>query len=196
MKKIISSLFVASFLITGVASAQMGMMGNTQNSATTSQQNQTPTIDSATQDIYKSQGVDTLSKINCSKITDSQFQTLGDAYMGNGITEQQHTAMENMMGGDGSPTVNQAHINMGRAYLGCWANYNSAPSTMGMMGNTAINSNYPMNYASNYRMMGNPYMMNGYHGGFVWFGLLTMVLVWVFLILSIIALIRWLSRNK
>ncbi len=39
-------------------------------------------------------------------------------------------------------------------------------------------------------------MMGGYNGGYYWFGWVTMILVWALLILGIIALVRWLKKNK
>jgi hypothetical protein len=63
--------------------------------------------------------------------------------MGYGITEQQHTAMENMMGGDGSTNVQQVHMNMGRTYIGCPLNPNYAATMMD--GNR---SNGMMSYSS------------------------------------------------
>jgi hypothetical protein len=197
-KKILSALLVASFFIVGTASAQMmgnnGMMGYTQNATTSVMQSST--INTALQDIYKTQNISAQNKINCSKVVDDQYEKLGDAVMGYGITEQQHTAMENMMGGEGSATVKQAHINMGRSYVGCWANYNSAPSMVGMMGSSGSNNDYPTGYNSNSGMMGYyPSMMGGHYGGYAWFGGITVLLVWGFLILAIIALLKWLNKK-
>lgn len=194
MKKTYGILLVATFLIAGTASAQMGMMrysgGNNTATASTTQSS---TISTALQAMYTSQNITNQSQIICSKITDTQFENLGDAVMGYGITEQQHTAMENMMGGEGSATLTQAHINLGRSYLGCWANYSSGP--MPMMG--LYGSSTPSNYIQmGNRSTGTWEMMNGYYGGDNnWFDWITKILVLVFLGLGIAALIKWL-RNK
>ncbi len=196
MKKIYSVFLVATFFIAGTASAQMGMMNySSGNNAVTASTTQNSTISTALQAIYATQNINSQSQIICSKLTDTQFEKLGDAVMGYGITEQQHTAMENMMGGEGSATLTQAHINMGRSYIGCWANYSSAP--MPMMG--LYGSSTPTNY---YSMMGNRSygnwgMMSGsYADGYNnWSNWITMILAWVFLGLGIAALIKWL-RNK
>lgn len=200
MKKIIGAIFVSGFLLVSTAYADTSTMGNmmnsTENTAVSTQQNQTPTIESVMQDIYKTQNISSQNQTNCSKVSDDQYEKLGDAIMGNGISEQQHTTMENMMGGEGSATVKQAHINMGRSYLGCWANYNATPSTMGMMGNASEQSNYTNSGSMQEGMLGNYSMMGGLHRGFAWFCAITMLLVWGFLILAIIALLKWLRKNR
>ena len=192
MKKLFIAIFVASFLVAGTASAQIGMMrfwpGN--NSAT--RQNPSTDIDTALQDIYKAQNVSSRSKIDCSKVTDDQFEKLGDAVMGYGISEQQHTAMEQMMGGEGSATLKQAHITMGRSYLGCWANYNSGPVRRPMMEYYGLSNGQPVNYFSSGGMMG----WSSTVGGYYWTGWITTALIWILLILFIAALVRWLKKTK
>ncbi|MEO8065812.1 MAG: hypothetical protein ABI643_03085 [Candidatus Doudnabacteria bacterium] len=183
MKKLLLVLFAAGVLVAGPVFAQMGMMGSGSNTA----QIDNAKIEAALQDIYKSQNVTSTTQVNCSKVTDAQFEKLGDASMGYGITEQQHTAMENMMGGEGSATLMSAHINMGKAFLGCWAGYNSAPVAMGMMGN------YGSAGFSNSGMMGRGHM--GFKGDFGWVHGITMILVWLLLALGIAALVKWLRKH-
>lgn len=194
MNKIISIAFIAaSLFIAGTASAQMGMMGDYwQNNSAASNPSQNTELNNALQDIQKTQNVDSAARVDCSKVTDDQFEKLGDAYMGVMLpNEQQHETMDNMMGGEGSASLRQAHINMGRSYLGCWSNYNSGPVFMPMMGGLGMMSGigasgnfYPAN-----GMMGWPSMM----GGYAWFGWINMILVWVLLVLAIAGLIKWLK---
>ena len=135
MKKLAILFVISGFLMmAGTASAQVGMMyGSSVDNSTVTSSNQTVTIASVLKDVDVTQGVTDQSKLVCAKVTDDQFEKLGDAVMGSGITEAQHTAMENMMGGEGSATLKQAHITMGRSYLGCWGGYNSGPVYMPMM---------------------------------------------------------------
>lgn len=208
MKKLIGILSVVGFLVVGVgtASAQMGMMRYVgQNSYVAVQPDPSSTIGLALQDIYNSQNITSQNQVACAVVTDAQFEKLGDAVMGYGITEQQHTAMENMMGGEGSVTLKQAHINMGRSYLGCWGNYKSGPVGVPMMG-YFNGSGTPTSYGQTSGYYGNPWgmmgyglnsgwgMMGNYYGGYSGFGWITMVLVWALLILGIIALVRWLKK--
>lgn len=184
MKKIVFSILTVEFLaLAGTASAQVGMMGGywQGNTAPTIQNQQ---LNDAAQSIFKNQNVSSQSQLDCSKVTDDQFEKLGDSYMSVMLpNEQQHQAMENMMGGEGSLSLKQAHINMGRSYLGCWSNYNSGPVYMPMMGGTMGGFNSGWN------------MMNGY-GGFSGFGWITTVLIWVLLILGIIAAVKWIRKKQ
>ena len=180
MKKSIGILFVASFLLTTNVGAQLGTVNRTYSNAN---------ITAALQDIYSTQNITDQSKVSCSKVTDVQFEKLGDAVMGSGISEQQHAQMENMMGGEGSATLDRAHLTMGRSYLGCWANYNSGPVNISMM-NGNLSSNYSESANRPWRMMGDS------HGDYFWLGSVTMVLFWVLLILSIVALVKSLKKNK
>jgi hypothetical protein len=192
MKKMFFSVLAVGFLaIAGVASAQMGMMGNYWQSGNTTQLTQSQEVNNTLQDIYKSQNVSSQGQVDCSKVNDDQFEKLGDAYMGVMLPNpQQHEVMDNMMGGEGSSSLRLAHINMGRSYLGCWSDYNSGPVYIPMMG-------------GGYGMMGGDYnnsyypgsMMGGYFGSYSWFGLITMLLLWALLVLGIVMAVKWLRKK-
>lgn len=199
MKRIIVSVFVVGFLaLAGTASAQMGMMGNYWQTGSQAQPAQSEELNNVLQSIYRSQNVGSQAQVDCSKVTDDQFEKLGDAYMGVMLpNEQQHEAMDNMMGGEGSASLRQAHINMGRSYLGCWSDYNSGPVYMPMMGGFGgmmNGGNFGGGYFSPNGMMGWN-MMSSYYGGFGWIHWITMILVWSLLVLGIVALAKWLKKN-
>ncbi len=196
MKKIILGLFIfGAFSLAGVASAQVGMMGGYWQGGSQAQPVQSGELNSVLQNIYSSQNVSSQAQVDCSKVTDDQFDKLGDAYMGVMLpNQQQHEAMDNMMGGEGSASLKQAHINMGRSYLGCWSNYNSGPVMMGGYGmmngyNGAYGNYYPSGmmggYGSGWNMMG-----NWGFGGWV-----TTVLIWALLILGIVVAVKWLRKK-
>lgn len=193
MKKLLFVVALVSFLAADTASAQVGMMGS-RGSNTVSVTNQTMDIGTALQEIYASQAISDATKLNCSRITDVQFEKLGDAYMGYIHPGQEHAIVEQMMGGEGSATLIQAHINMGRAYTGCWSGYNAAPFLMPMMGyrGGANIAATPYSFNGGYR----PSMMNGY-GNYAsgWMGFSLMVLIWTLTLLSIAACIKYLRRK-
>ncbi len=202
MKKFLSIFFVFSFLMTGAASAQTGMIGYpTENKSTIVLPDQTA-LRAAMQEIFQSQHVSDQKQVNCAKVTDLQLIKLGDAAMGYGITEEDHTAMENMMGGEDAPMSKQAHLNMGRSYLGCWANYNSGPMVMPMMNSAYERSSSSLDTRGANSLGGTQGMM-GQNIGTSWgmmccsygFGEITIILIWTLLILGIIALVKWLKKN-
>jgi len=198
MKKTLFGLLVAGFFVlAGSAFAQVGMMGwypQNNSGADASVLTQNASMESALQEIYKTQNITSSAKVDCSKVTDVQFEKLGDAYMGLMLpNESQHEVMDNMMGGEGSESLTEAHINMGRSYLGCWSNYNSGPVFMPMMG-----ASYSTNYPSGGAMHGYGWgwnMMGGGFGGYSWFGIITMLFLWTLLILGIIALVKWVNKK-
>lgn len=197
MKRISYTFSIVSFflLTAGSASAQMGMMNYYwQNNSPVAQSGQSSTISAALQDIYSSQSISAQSQVICAQVTDTQFEKLGDAVMGYGITEQQHAVMENMMGGEGSATLKQAHINLGRSYLGCWSNYRSGPVTMPMMG-YFYGSSTPTTYGQNNSYSG-PWGMMGYAFNSGWSNWITTILLWTLLLLGSVTLVKRLRKNR
>jgi hypothetical protein len=56
----------------------------------------------------------------CDRVTDEELEEVGDAWMGvMHPNESVHERMDEMMGGEGSESLRQAHINMALGYLGC-----------------------------------------------------------------------------
>ncbi|MGA1844556.1 MAG: SHOCT domain-containing protein [bacterium] len=80
-------------------------------------------LDAVLEDIRKSQGISGNEAIDCGKVTNEQFEALGEAVMGimHPDTEE-HDLMDRMMGGEGSETLAATHRIMGARYLGCCDN--------------------------------------------------------------------------
>lgn len=178
-----------SFIVAGAASAQFGMMGNFRNFGG-AQSVDSADIKKDLQEIYQSQNINSADQLNCGKISDVQFEKVGDAYMELIHPGQAHVYMEQMMGGENSASLKQAHINMGHAYTGCWSGYNSTPLLMPMMGGYGLYNNQGAGYFTS-GMMG-PWLMSSYN----WFSSLTMILFWVLLILGLVAIIKQLFKKS
>ncbi len=123
------------------------------------------------------------SKTPCNQLTDQQLEKIGDYYMEQMHPGDQHTAMENMMGGEGSDAVKQAHIGLAkRFYCG------DQTATMGgMMGGGMMNMMGGNNFGGGMSMMRGYGMM----GTTNW---ATMSLIWIlfFAIVSFIfGIIFW-----
>jgi len=95
------------------------------------------------------------SGISCDKLSDEQLEAMGDYYMEQIHPGEAHELMDNMMGGEGSESLKQVHINMakrlycnGDVYIGYGMMGSGGMMNMmsrGMMGG------YPANYDySNY----------------------------------------------
>ena len=85
------------------------------------------------------------SGISCDKLTDEQLESIGDYYMEQMHPGEAHEIMDNMMGGEGSASLKQVHINMAKR-LYC------NEDVGGMMGGGMMNmmmGNYPAYYGYN-----------------------------------------------
>ncbi len=135
----------------------------------------------------------------CADLTDDNFDVLGDYYMGL-MMGSRHAAMnESLKARLGENGERQMHINLGKRMSGCNAaagdatQDNESYSMMGWGGGMMGWSNVGWSAA--------PYGMMGWsYGGWSWWGVLahvvTVGLVWALLILGIVALWKWLAKQK
>ena len=94
------------------------------------------------------------SGISCDKLTDEQLEFIGDYYMEQMHSGEIHVIMDEMMGGEGSETLKEAHINMARAFY-CWEHQVMSLGMMNMMmGRTKGGMMGMMGYGNGYGMMG------------------------------------------
>ena len=106
------------------------------------------------------------SGISCDKLTDEQLESIGDYYMEQMHPGEAHEMMDKMMGGEGSESLRQVHINMAKQ-LYC------NEDVGGMMGGGMMNM-----------MMGN---YPAYYGYYNFWNVL-----WMVFLIGAIALIVWL----
>jgi len=117
------------------------------------------------------------SEISCNNLSDAQLESIGDYYMEQMHSGEAHEYMDGMMGGEGSESLKQVHINIAKRV---YCNENVG----GMMG-----------------MMVGESMMGSFGtsstGEFSWgFGWIFMVLVIIVLVLLIIWLIKQIQTPK
>lgn len=157
-------------------------------------------------EIKNNQGIQNIEEVDCSKISDEQFEEAGEALMA--LThprKEEHELIEQMMGGEGSASLKAMRVLMGKKYLGCfedgyrggmmgWEGMTGmAPMMSGMMGWRG--GSFPSETFgkwSGYSMMGG-YSPWGILGILGWISVLAF---WLLLILAIAALIKWLLKNK
>jgi len=117
--------------------------------------------------------------MSCDKLSNEQLEAIGDYYMEQMHPGEAHEIMDNMMGGEGSESLKQVHINMARRIY-CNENIYIGYGMMGsggmmnMMGRGMM-GNYPASYDySNY----------GYWNIF-----------WILLLAAVIFLVVWIIHR-
>ena len=132
------------------------------------------------------------TKISCAQLNDSQLEQIGDYYMEQMHPGELHTIMENRLGGEGSESLRQAHIAMGKMFY-CGDSSSVPYGMMNVMMGRAYNYVYnPDSYAG---MMGGRGMIGNLNYGWN----INYLLVSIIFILLIIVLVIWiikLSKRK
>jgi hypothetical protein len=111
MKKLILTSFVifsSLFLInTQAVHAQMGSMMGLDNEETEvgTKEGHTESVEVVLQGILESQNVSTVQELDLSKVSDDDWERLGDAVMELQHPGEAHEVMDRMMGGEGSERV-------------------------------------------------------------------------------------------
>ena len=122
------------------------------------------------------------SGVSCDKLTDEQLESFGDYYMEQMHPGESHELMDNMMGGEGSYSLKQTHIQMAKAL---YCNENVGGMMNMMMGNDMIGS-------GSMNMMGSG-MMGNYGYGFGYWNFINSLYV-VLLIGLIILVYLWIIK--
>jgi len=137
----------------------------------------TESIETILQNIIKEQNVSTVQKLDLSKVNDDEWEQLGDAVMELQHPGSAHEIMDQMMGGEGSESLKQMHINMGKAYLGYGGNYGSkmmggmTPLRQGYAGQVGFGSMMGYGYGNGF--MGGSY---GILGSITWLAVIVFLL--------------------
>lgn len=121
------------------------------------------------------------NKISCDELADEQLELIGDYYMEQIHPGEAHKIMDERMGGEGSATLRQAHINMALSFY-CGQHQTMTAGTMDMMmGRNKGGMMNMMGYGSGYGMMG----YGGYWGFYnllliiLLLGLVVLVYLWI-----------------
>ena len=115
------------------------------------------------------------SGISCDKLTDEQLEAMGDYYMEQMHPGEAHEMMDQMMGGEGSDSLKQMHIQMAKRlycneYVGGMMGSGGMMGMMNMMGGNMMGS-YPTYYSYGYNSFWN--------------------IPWLIFLIGLIALIIW-----
>ncbi|MBI4162406.1 MAG: hypothetical protein HY513_01875 [Candidatus Aenigmarchaeota archaeon] len=142
-----------------------------------------PSTDEMINNMMQAQSVSDLSSLDCSRISVSQMEFLGDAVMERMLgSDELHEQMDAMMGGEGSESLRQIHTAMGLNWLEC----NSTATNYRMI-NSGMMESMMM------RMMGNYYP--AYYNGFDSVLLLALI-GWVLFAVMLIYHFRPIKHHK
>ncbi len=124
------------------------------------------------------------ARVPCDNLSQDQLEKLGDYYMEQMHPGSLHEIMDERMGGEGSATLRQAHINIARSFY-CGQSGAMPVSMMNLMMNRAGGG-----------MMG--YNMMGYGSGlgYGFTGWIYMLLFWAAIIFLIVWAIRQFSAGR
>lgn len=126
------------------------------------------------------------SGISCDKLADEQLEAMGDYYMEQMHPGEAHEMMDQMMGGEGSDSLKQMHIQMAKRL---YCNEDVGGMMGGGMMNMMMGSGGMMN------MMGTNMMGGSFGGGSWWLWSIVGMLFWIALLVALILLIVWLYKK-
>ena len=129
------------------------------------------------------------SAISCDKLTNEQFEEMGDYYMEQMHPSEAHEYMDRMMGGEGSESLKQMHINIARSI---YCNEDVGMGNMmgsGMMGGNMMMNNMMTGGVIDRGMMAERY--GNYNSGFVIISYITYILM----IILIVSAVYWLIKS-
>jgi putative membrane protein len=146
-------------------------------------------------------------KIDCDQLTDDQLEAIGDYYMEQMHPGEAHEAMDEQMGGEGSASLRQMHINMARSFY-CGEHDMMGSNMMNiMMGRGMMNNDGIGGIMGDNNMIGSSertggWRMINYMFPFgttafgMFFGFLFMLIFWGAIIWLIVWLVRQYAQPK
>ncbi len=118
------------------------------------------------------------SKISCNNLTNEQLESIGDYYMEQMHPGEAHEYMDRMMGGEGSESLKQVHINIAKRI---YCNENVGMMGGGMMMGRGMMGNY---YQTQQYNNASSYIFSGFQIFF--YTILTLVIVVLILIITLL----------
>ena len=135
------------------------------------------------------------SGISCDKLADEQLEEIGDYYMEQMHPGESHELMDNMMGGEGSESLKQMHINMAkRLYCNEDVSMMSGGMMNTMMGNNMMGSGGMMKMMGGNMMNNAGYGMMGNYGYGLGYWSFINILYIILLIGLIILVYLWIAK--
>ena len=135
------------------------------------------------------------SGVDCDNLSDEQLETIGEYLMEQMHPGEAHEAMDEMMGGEGSESLRQMHINMGLSFYCGERGAMSGGMMDMMMGRTGSGNMMTGGMMTGTGMVSSGNMMGSF-GNYGYFGWIFMTLVIIVLVLLIIWLIKQIQKPR
>ena len=134
MNKLVIAVVVAMFGLLILPTRTSAMM-HVKSSQVESHDGSHESLDEVLPELLTKYNKNTIQELDCEDLTDEEFERVGDAAMESMHPGEAHERMDEMMGGEGSESLNQMHIQMGKRYFNCdTTEFVGSMSMMGMRG--------------------------------------------------------------
>ncbi len=136
------------------------------------------------------------SGISCNELTDEQLESIGDYYMEQMHPGEAHEIMDNMMGGEGSESLKQVHINMAKSIY-CNDDVGGMMGG-GMMGGGLMGGGMMGGGMMGGGMMGNYYPQNNsiYRNSFLGFQIFSYIILTLIIVVLVLLIMLLINKSK
>lgn len=149
-----SKLIVAiAFVITGLLllPTRTSAMMHVESGQVESHSDTHESLDEVLPELLTTYNKNMIQELDCEELTDEELERVGDAVMESTHPGEAHERMDEMMGGEGSESLRQMHIQMGKRYFDCDStNFGGSMGIMGiggfgsMMGIKTLGHQWPL----------------------------------------------------
>lgn len=118
MNKLIVAVAVVMFGLLLLPTKTSAMM-HIESSQVESHDDAHESLDEVLPELLTKYNKNTIQELECEELTDEEFERVGDAVMESMHGGGAHERMDEMMGGEGSESLRQMHVQMGKRYFDC-----------------------------------------------------------------------------
>ncbi len=184
MNKLIVAVAVVMFGLLLLPTETSAMM-HVESSQVESHDDTHESLDEVLPELLTKYNKNTIQELDCKELTDKELERVGDAVMESMHSGVAHERMDEMMGGKGSESLRQMHIQMGQRYFDCDST-GFVGGGMGMGGFANMMGTKALGYQ---RPLANNARLGGLHT-------ILAVTTWIAFIAFLVAGTRWFWRKS
>lgn len=181
-------IVVIAFVIIGLLllSTRTSAMMHVESGKVESHSDTHESLDEVLPELFTTYNKNTIQELDCEELTNEEFERVGDAVMESTHPGEAHERMDEMMGGEGSESLRQMHVQMGKRYFDC--DSTNSGGSMGMMGIGGFGSMMGI------KTLGHQWPLVK-SGRFIGLHCVLAVITWVVFIVFLIAGTRWFLKK-